>query len=74
MIDITGKDRVQEAVADKGYGKLETLSDCTDRDLATSFSEPKVHNQRCWDDKPDAGKSAFDANHEHVTSDLDKQL
>ena len=70
VIDITGEDRMQEAVADKGYCKLETLSDGADRDLATSFSKPKVNGQRRWDDKPDAGRSALDANHEHVTSDL----
>ena len=46
LIDIIGEDRMQEAVADKGDCKLETLSDCADRDLATSFSEPKVNGQR----------------------------
>ena len=64
VIDITGEDRMQEAVANKGYCKLETLWDCADRDLETSFSEPKVNGQRRWDDKPDEWMSAFDANHE----------
>ena len=50
------------------------MSDCADRDLATSFSEPKVNGQRRWDDKPDAGKSAFDTNHDRVTSDRGQQL
>ena len=60
---------MQEAVADKSYCKLETLSDCAVRDLATSYSKPKMNGQRRWDDKPDAGKSAFEANHDRVTSD-----
>jgi transposase len=72
VIDVTGEDRVQEAVADKGYCKLQTLSDCVERDIATTFSEPKVHGQRRWDDKPDAHKTAFDANHNRVISDEGK--
>ena len=63
-----------EAVADNGDGKLKTLSDCAERDLETSFSEPKVNGQRRWDDQPAAGKSAFDAHHEQVTSDRGKAL
>jgi len=74
VIDITGEDRVQEAVADKGYCKLQTLSDCAERDLDTSFSEPKVHGERRWDDKPESHQAAFDTNHTHVTSDRGKQL
>lgn len=74
VIDVTGEDRVREAVADKGYCKLQTLSDCAERDLATSFSEPRVHGERRWDDKPDSHKAAFDTNHDHVTSDRGKQL
>ena len=60
VIDVTGEDRVQEAVADKGYCKLQTLSDCVDHDIATTFSEPKVHGERRWHDKPDSHKTAFD--------------
>ena len=74
VFDTTGEDRVQAAVADKGYCKLETLSDCAARDLDTSFSEPKVNGERRWHDKPAAWKSAFDANHAHVTSDRGKAL
>ena len=68
MIDVTGEDRVQEAVADKGYCKLQTLSDCVDHEIATTFSEPKVHGERRWHDKPDSHKTAFDDNHVRVTS------
>ena len=60
VIDVTGEDRVQEAVADKSYCKLQTLSDCVDHDIATTFSEPKVHGERRWHDKPDSHKTAFD--------------
>ena len=74
VIDTTGEDRVQEAVADKGYCKLETLSDCAERDLTTSFSEPKVNGERRWHDKPEEWKSAFDANHKQITSDRGKEL
>ncbi len=68
VIDVTGEDRVQEAVADKGYCKLQTLSDCVDHEIATTFSEPKVHGERRWHDKPDSHKTAFDDNHVRVTS------
>ena len=68
VIDVTGEDRVQEAVADKGYCKLQTLSDCADHDIATTFSEPKVHGERRWHGKPDSHKTAFDDNHVRVTS------
>ena len=74
VIDTTGEDRVREVVADKGYCKLQTLSDCAGRDLVTSFSEPKVNGERRWDDKPSEWKSAFDANHEQVTSDRGRDL
>ena len=72
VIDIIGEDRVQEAVAGKGYCKLETLSDCAERDLETSFSEPKVNSRRRWTTSP--WKSVFDSNHDRVTSDRGKQL
>lgn len=68
VIDVTGEDRVQEAVADKGCCKLQTLSDCVDHEIATTFSEPKVHGERRWHDKPDSHKTAFDDNHVRVTS------
>ena len=74
VIDTTGEDRVPEAVADQGYCKRETLADCAERDLATSFSEPKVNGERRWHDKPEEWKSAFDANHEQITSDRGKEL
>ena len=74
VIDITGEDRVQVAVADKGYCKLQTLSDCVEHDLATTFSKPKVHGERRWHDKPDSHKTAFDDNHDRVTSAEGKAL
>ena len=74
VIDVTGEDRVQEAVADKGYCKLQTLSDCVEHDLATTFSEPKVHGERRWHDKPDSHKTAFADNHDRVTSVEGKAL
>ena len=46
---------MQEAVADKGYCKLETLSDCAVRDLATSYSKPKTNGQRRWTTSPTHG-------------------
>lgn len=74
VIDVTGEDRVQEAVADKGDCKLQTLSDCVEHDLATTFSEPKVNGERRWHDKPDSHKTAFDDNHDRVTSAEGKAL
>ena len=74
VIDVTGEDRVREAVADQGDDKLQTLSDGVDHDLATTFSEPGVHGERRWHDKPDSHKTAFDDNHDRVTSVEGKAL
>jgi hypothetical protein len=74
VIDVTGEDRVQAAVADKGCCKLQALSDCVEHEVDTIFSEPKVNGQRRWDDKPDSHKPLFDANHNRVISDEGKAL
>ena len=74
VIDVTGEDRVQEVVADKGDCNLQTLSDCVDREIATTFSEARVHGERCWHGKPDSHKTAFDDNHDRVTSVEGKAL
>ena len=39
-----------------------------------TFSEPKVHGERRWHDKPDSHKTAFDDNHDRVTSTEGKAL
>ena len=74
VIDVTGEDRVKEAVADKGDCKLQTLLDCVDHDLATTFSELRGHRKRRGNDKPDSHKTVFDDHHDRVTSVEDKAL
>ena len=46
----------------------DSLSDGVDHDLATTFSKPRVHGERRWHDKPKSHKTAFDDNHDRVTS------
>ena len=69
VIDVTGEDRVEEAVTDKGDHQLQNLADCVDRPVATSFSEPPVSGERRWEGKPPAHRAAFDAHHLHISSE-----
>jgi transposase len=64
---------VEEAVADKGYHKAETLSECKDLETRTYIPEPKREN-RNWEDKPESWRKATEANRRRVKGDRSKQL
>lgn len=74
VTDITGEDRVRGAVADKGNCKLETLSKLCRPRPRNVLPRTRSEWPGRWDDKPDEWKSAFDANHDRVTSNRGKQL
>jgi transposase len=64
---------VEEVVADKGYHKAETLSDCKELDTRTYIPEPKREN-RNWEDKPESWRTATEANARRVKGDRSKRL
>jgi transposase len=64
---------VEEAVADKGYHKAETLADCEDLETRTYIPEPK-REKRKWKDKPSSWRKATRANRRRVKGNRSKRL
>jgi transposase len=64
---------VEEAVADKGYHKAETLADCEKLETRTYVPEPK-RQKRKWKGKPDSWRKATEANRRRVKGERSKQL
>jgi transposase len=64
---------VEEAVADKGYHKAETLADCEDLKTRTYIPEPK-REKRNWEDKPESWRKATQANRRRVKGNRSKRL
>lgn len=64
---------VEEAVADKGYHKAETLADCKALNTRTYVPEPK-REKRNWEDKPASHRQATEANRRRVQGDRSKRL
>lgn len=64
---------VEEAVADKGYHKAETLADCEEAGFRTSIPEPK-RGPRVWMDKPASWRRATAANRRRVRGARSKRL
>jgi transposase len=64
---------IEEAVADKGYHKAETLADCAHWNTRTYIPEPKgkEHN---WADKPEAWRQATAANRRRLKGARSKRL
>jgi transposase len=64
---------VEEAVADKGYHKSETLAECVGWGVRTYIPEPK-RGKRHWTDKPDEWRVATAANRRRVRGARSKRL
>ena len=64
---------IQEAVADKGYHKADTLADCVEAELRTYIPEPKG-KRRTWTDKPEGQQEAVYANRRRCKGARGKQL
>jgi transposase len=64
---------VEEAVADKGYHKAETLADCEDLETRTYIPEPK-REKRNWEDKPESWRKATQGNRRRVKGNRSKRL
>ncbi len=64
---------IEEAVADKGYHKAETLAQCEQCQTRTYIPEPKGR-QYNWDDKPEAWRRATLGNRRRVQGARSKRL
>ncbi len=64
---------VEEAVADKGYHKSETLAECVEWGVRTYIPEPR-RKKRTWAGKPDAWRVATAANRRRVKGERSKRL
>jgi transposase len=64
---------VEEAVADKGYHKAETLANCENLETRTYIPEPK-REKRNWKDKPESWRKATQANRRRVKGNRSKRL
>ncbi len=71
---LAGSDQeIEEAVADKGYHKAQTLAECADWNTRTYIPEPggKAYS---WEDKPEAWRKATTANRRRVRGARSKRL
>jgi transposase len=64
---------VEEAVADKGYHKAETLAACREWGCRTYIPEPD-RGRRNWKDKPESWRAATGANRRRVKGERGKRL
>ncbi len=64
---------IEEAVADKGYHKAETLAECQHWNVRTYIPEPK-RKKRKWMDKPASWQRAFRGNRRRVRGARSKRL
>jgi transposase len=65
---------LEEAVADKGYHKAETLADCEAAGLRTYIPEKRRKGHRVWTDKPAAWERAYRNNRRRVSGSRSKRL
>jgi transposase len=64
---------IEEAVADKGYHKAQTLAECEQWNTRTYIPEPKGRRYN-WQDKPEAWRKATAANRRRVKGARSKRL
>jgi transposase len=64
---------IEEAVADKGYHKAQTLAECVDWNTRTYIPEPKGKEYN-WEDKPAEWRQATEANRRRVKGARSKRL
>jgi transposase len=64
---------IEEAVADKGYHKAQTLAECQELNTRTYIPEPQGKNYN-WEDKPEAWRKATTQNRRRVQGNRSKRL
>jgi len=65
---------IEEAVADKGYHKMETLADCAALGVRTYIPEPDRPWEHNWSDKPAEWQQAYRANRRRLGGRRSKRL
>jgi len=65
---------IEEAVADKGYHKAETLADCAVVGVRSYIPEQRRSRQRVWTDKPPGWERAYRNNRRRVGGCRSKRL
>ena len=65
---------IEEAAADKGYHKAETLAGCTAAGVRTYIPEQRRAQQRAWTDKPPEWERAYGNNRRRVGGRRNKRL
>ena len=73
LVRAGSEQEVEEAVADKGYHKAETLAECERWNTRTYIPEPKGRGYN-WEDKPEAWRRATAANRRRVKGARSKRL
>jgi transposase len=73
LMQAGSEQEIEEAVADKGYHKAETLADCETWGTRTYIPEPK-RERRTWADKPAGWERAFRANRRRIRRARSKRL
>jgi transposase len=73
--EVDGEKDIQEAVADKGYHKSETLVELSqERGIRTYIPEPDRRHRRSWKNKPAIQKEVTYANRRRVRGNRSKRL
>jgi transposase len=65
---------IEEAAADKGYHKAETLADCEAAGVRTYIPEKRRKQDRVWTDKPPEWERAYRNNRRRVRGSRSKRL
>jgi len=65
---------IEEAAADKGYHKAETLADCAAAAVRTYIPEKQRKDDRVWTDKPPEWEKAYRHNRRRVSGRRSKRL
>ena len=65
---------IEEAAADKGYHKAETLADCAAAGMRTYIPEQRRKQNRVWTDKPPEWERAYRNNRRRVGGSRSKRL
>src|SRR5215471_14944773 len=73
LVRAGSEQEIEEAVADKGYHKAQTLAECEACNTRTYIPEPQGKDYN-WEDKPEAWRQATLRNRRRVKGDRSKRL
>jgi transposase len=73
LVQAGSEQEIEEAVADKGYHKAQTLAECQELNTRTYVPEPQGKNYN-WENKPQAWRQATTQNRRRVQGNRSKRL